>query len=63
MLLDALGFEPASIEDLAGRTGRRAADIAADLALLELEGLVDALPGGLYSRVLNLNRPANRKVN
>jgi DNA processing protein len=60
MLLDALGFEPASIDDLIDRTGQQAQDIAVRLMLLELEGLVETLPGGQYSRVPH---PANRKVN
>jgi DNA processing protein len=60
MLLDALGFEPASIDDLIDRTGQQAGDVAARLMLLELEGLVEALPGGRYGRVPH---PANRKVN
>ena len=50
MLLDALGFEPASIDELIVRTGQQAQDIAVSLSLLELEGLVEALPGGRYGR-------------
>jgi DNA processing protein len=60
MLLDALGFEPASIDDLIQRTGQLAQDLAVRLMLLELEGLVEALPGGQFGRVPH---PANRKVN
>jgi DNA processing protein len=50
MLLDALGFEPASIDDLIARTGQRAQEIAVGLMLLELEGQVETLPGGRYGR-------------
>jgi DNA processing protein len=52
MLLDALGFEPASIDDLIDRTGHTARDIAIRLGELALEGLVETLPGGRYSRLL-----------
>ena len=60
-----LGDEPPqpgieSIDDLIDRTGQLAQDIAVRLMLLELEGLVETLPGGQYSRVPH---PANRKVN
>jgi DNA processing protein len=51
MLLDALGFEPASVDDLIDRTGQRAPEISVKLMQLELEGLVEALPGGQYGRV------------
>jgi DNA processing protein len=60
MLLDALGFEPVSIEDLIVRTGQPARDVASMLVLLELEGLVETLPGGLYGRT---SHPACRKAN
>jgi len=59
MLLDALGFEPASIDDLIARTGHTAKDIAIRLTTLELEGLVEMLPGGRYGRLPQ----ADRKVN
>jgi DNA processing protein len=51
MLLDALGFEPASIDDLIARTGHTAQDIAVRLTQLELDGLVETLPGGRYGRL------------
>jgi DNA processing protein len=51
MLLDALGFEPATIDDLAGRTGIPGAAVASMLLILELEGCVAALPGGRYDRI------------
>jgi DNA processing protein len=51
MLLDALGFEPATIDDLVGRTGLPGAAVASMLLILELEGCVAALPGGRYDRI------------
>ena len=48
MLLDALGFEPATIDCLAERTGRSCASVAAMLLILELEGRVAPHPGGTY---------------
>jgi len=50
ILLDALGFEPAGVDLLVERTGLRADEVAAMLTLLELEGLIVAYPGGLYTR-------------
>jgi DNA processing protein len=51
MLLDALGFEPATIDVLAVRTGLPGGSIASMLLILELEGCVAALPGGRYGRI------------
>ena len=50
-LLSALGFDPCGISDLARRTGLTAAELSSMLLLLEMEGLVEALPGGRYSRL------------
>jgi DNA processing protein len=50
-LLDHVGFEPCDMDTLAARTGERAEALAALLTQLELEGLVEALPGGRYQRV------------
>jgi DNA processing protein len=52
MLLDALGFEPASIDDLVDRTGLAASSVASMMLILELDGRVEARPGALYNRVL-----------
>jgi DNA processing protein len=52
MLLDALGFEPASIDDLVDRTGLAAGAVASMVLILELDGRVEARPGALYNRVL-----------
>ena len=50
-LLAALGFDPGGISDLARRTGLTTAELSSMLLLLEMEGLVEALPGGRYSRL------------
>jgi DNA processing protein len=51
ILLDALGFEPASIDTLAERTEFSAEAVASMLLILELNGLVAAGAGGFYGRV------------
>ena len=51
MLLDALGFEPASIDVLVARTGLPSESIASMLLILELEGRVAPHPGGRYGRM------------
>lgn len=50
ILLDALGFEPASVDSLVGRTGLKADAVASMLLILELEERVESYPGGLYVR-------------
>ncbi|MEO6184679.1 MAG: DNA-processing protein DprA, partial [Steroidobacteraceae bacterium] len=51
MLLDALGFEPASINDLVDRTDLAAGNVASMMLILELDGRVEILPGALYNRI------------
>jgi DNA processing protein len=51
MLLDALGFEPATIDVLVARTGLPSESIASMLLILELEGRIAALAGGRYGRI------------
>lgn len=51
ILLDALGFEPASIDDLVSRTGLAAGIVASMMLVLELEGRVELRPGALYNRI------------
>lgn len=48
ILLDALGFEPASIDVLIARCGLKADAVASMLLMLELEGRIESYPGGLY---------------
>ena len=51
-LLDALGFDPVTLESLIARTGRSAADLQAHLLELELTGRVARLPGQLFQRLI-----------
>jgi DNA processing protein len=51
MLLDALGFEPATIDTLVARSGLSGESIASMLLILELEGRIAPYPGGLYGRI------------
>ena len=51
ILLDALGFEPQSIDALVDRTGLQSPHLASMLLILELEGRVGPHPGGRYARV------------
>jgi DNA processing protein len=50
MLLNALGFEPTGLDRLVERTGISARSALSKLQLLELEGRVEVLAGGRYSR-------------
>jgi DNA processing protein len=50
MLLNALGFGPADLDRLLERTGLPAHSVISKLQLLELEGRVESLAGGRYSR-------------
>jgi DNA processing protein len=51
ILLDALAFEPASVDSLIERTGMSSESIASMLLILELDGHVAPHPGGRYSRM------------
>jgi DNA processing protein len=51
ILLDALAFEPASVDTLIERTGFASESIASLLLILELDGYVQPHPGGRYSRM------------
>jgi DNA processing protein len=50
-LLKTLGFSPTPIADISARANLTTAEVSSMLLLLELEGLVEALPGGRYSRL------------
>lgn len=50
-LLEALGFDPVSLDALVARTGWPAPDLSAKLLELELLGDVARLPGQLFQRV------------
>jgi DNA processing protein len=50
-LLDCLGVdEPTAVDTLVGRTGLTAHSVSSMLLLLEMQGYVSSLPGGLYIR-------------
>ena len=51
ILLDALGFEPASIDALVERTGLPSSNLASMLLILELEGRVGPHAGGRFVRM------------
>ena len=48
ILLDAIGFEPASVDALVERTGLPSQSVASKLLILELEGVVESQAGGWY---------------
>ncbi len=50
LLLDAIGYDPVTLDALIARTGRSAAELGARLLELELEGHVQRLPGQLFQR-------------
>ena len=50
-LLQALGFEPSSLDALVARTGISTSSLQARLLELELSGQVARLPGGLFQRL------------
>ncbi len=51
MLLDALGFEPVTLDTLVARSGLSGESIASMLLILELRGCVAPYPGGCYGRL------------
>jgi DNA processing protein len=51
MLLDALDFEPATVDALVARTHLPGESGASMLLILELQGRVAAFPGGRYGRL------------
>ncbi|HEY3786643.1 MAG TPA: DNA-processing protein DprA [Steroidobacteraceae bacterium] len=51
MLLDAVGFEPATVDAIAVRTGLAGEVIAPMLLMLELEGRIAPCAGGRYGRI------------
>jgi DNA processing protein len=52
ILLDALGFDSADLDLLVVRTGLKPEAVSSMMLILELEGHVQAAPGGRYSRVV-----------
>jgi DNA processing protein len=56
ILLDALGFDPTDLDVLVVRTGSKPEAVSSMMLILELEGHVQAAPGGRYSRVVRSRR-------
>ncbi|HXA35090.1 MAG TPA: DNA-processing protein DprA [Steroidobacteraceae bacterium] len=56
ILLDALGFDPADLDLLVVRTGLKPEAVSSNMLILELEGHVQAAPGGRYCRVVRSRR-------
>jgi DNA processing protein len=52
ILLDAVGFEPAAIDQIVARTGFETGTVASMLLILELDGRIQQQPGGRYGRRL-----------
>jgi DNA processing protein len=52
ILLDALGFDSADLDVLVVRSGLKPEAVSSMMLILELEGHVQAAPGGRYSRVV-----------
>ena len=50
-LLEQIGFDPVDLDTLGTRCSLTMAELSAMLLVLELEGRVSALPGGLYQRI------------
>ena len=50
-LIGHLGFDPVDVDTLSMRCGLTVAELSAMLLILELEGRVSTLPGGLYQRI------------
>jgi DNA processing protein len=51
MLLDVLGFDPVSADELASQSGLTIDQVSSMLLILELEGKIEAQAGGRYSRL------------
>jgi len=49
LLIDALGHDPATADDIAGKSGLTIEQVSSMLLILELEGKVEPLHGGQYS--------------
>ncbi len=50
-LLEAMGYDPVSVDQLVERTGLTANVLSSMLLLLELEGHIGPVAGGLYARI------------
>ena len=52
-LLDAMGYDPVTTDELVARTGFAAAEVSSILLLLELQGDVSSSAGGQFTRLEN----------
>ena len=50
-LLDQMGHDSATLDELVQRTGQSAAALSSMLLMLELEGRIESLPGSRYQRL------------
>lgn len=51
ILLDAVGIDPVAVDTVIDRPGFKAEAVSSMMLILELEGHVQAAPGGRYSRI------------
>ena len=56
-LLTELGHDPATLDELVGRTGQSAGALSSMLLMLELEAQIETLPGNRYQRLPSSNAP------
>ncbi len=49
-ILDAMAFEPATVDDISQRSGLTIAEVSSMLLILELDSIVEALPDRRYAR-------------
>ena len=56
VLLDELGHDPTTLDELVQRTGQSAALLSSMLLMLELEGRVESLPGNRYQQLATDSR-------
>ncbi len=52
-LLNAMGYDPVTVDELLPRSGLTIAELSSMLLILELEGRIEKLPGGRYARLSN----------
>ena len=50
-LLETIGYDPTPVDVIVARTGMKADVVSSMLLILELQGKVEAAPGGRYARV------------
>jgi len=56
-LIEAMGFDPVSVNQLSDRCGLTAEQLSSMLLILELEGRVSAVPGGYFQQTKWWNKP------